>query len=216
MAKAAVLLAVLLPGLSGCTAQEWERALAGPPPPTCFLSEEEGAQTYPGCTWGFSSGWTFDLATRVATLDKVAPREVCHYQWRPHPYANLCVVLRKENTVVLAHALSWSLVPYYHYMEHGRMTKVFMNSGMTHHIAAFPIALESVNNYQVWDLNLNTLVGAGPIVEPEGDEGTAAAPSLRNARRQSNRARARSCPDEALRADLRPLKFSASRGNAVP
>ena len=85
-----------------------------------------------------------------------------------------------------------------------------MNSGMTHHIAAFPIALESVNNYQVWDLNLNTLVGAGPIVEPEGDEGTAAAPSLRNARRQSNRARARSCPDEALRADLRPLKFSAS------
>ena len=29
------------------------KSLAGPPPPTCFLSEEEGAQTYPGCTWGF-------------------------------------------------------------------------------------------------------------------------------------------------------------------
>ena len=38
---AAVLLAVLLPGLSGCTAQEWERTLAGPPPVTVALPTDQ-------------------------------------------------------------------------------------------------------------------------------------------------------------------------------
>ena len=46
MAKAAVLLAVLLPGLSGCTAQEWERALAGPPPVPVFIPTDPEPSCY--------------------------------------------------------------------------------------------------------------------------------------------------------------------------
>ena len=66
--------------------------------------------------WGFYSFWTFNKATEVATLEKVRPREVCHYP-RNEDSANMRFVLRKDGDTIFTNDIFWLLVTFYDYLD---------------------------------------------------------------------------------------------------
>ena len=124
--------------------------------PCVFPAEDEPEHS--GCVEGFASLWRFDGATDVVTLDSVwGPRKICHYPWynrRP----TVCFVLRKDDEIVWTNAIYWRLVSGCGHC--GDTDEVFRD-------LPCPVALESINNYQVWKIRTNALLGAGPMVEPE-------------------------------------------------
>ncbi len=93
--------------------------------------------------------------------------------------ANMCFVLRKDDEVVLTNAIYWQMFTFYEvFDEHGRISGGVVDDPTD--VGAmgidFPVALEAVNNYQVWDIDTHALLGAGPMIAPEEDEEPDTAP----------------------------------------
>ena len=139
----------------------------------CVLPEEwQPALVNEWCVWGFYSFWTFNKATEVATLEKVRPREVCHYR-QNEDHANMRFVFRKDADIIFTNDIFWLLVTFYDYLDEDGTLQggIIDKKEETRFISlAFPVDPQTVNHYEVIDIETGKTLGAGPIAAPCAEE----------------------------------------------